>query len=166
MNHLAFSERFYNIGGDKVKDNTCKGGVHIFIGIGQVERPQIHTHTGLKDHAAQNTKGRGNHGGRHINCQDFSADTAHLLHIGGTGNAHDQRGENEGDNGHLNQVQVSVANNVQHRVDDDVITDIAFRDKAQDCAENQAKDHANDGLFAQGSSFFAFEGCHSNSFFL
>lgn len=70
------------------------------------------------------------------------------------------------DNGHLDQIQISIADNVQYGIDDDIITDIAVRDKAQDRAQCQAKDHADDGSLSQSSGFFAFEGCHSDSFFL
>ena len=166
MNHLALSKGFYNIGGDKVKDNACKRGVNILIGVGQVKRPEIHAYAGLEDHAAQNTKGGSDHRGSYIDDQDLAADASHLLDIGSTGDAHDQGCKNKGDDGHLDQIQISITDDVQYGIDDDIITDIAVRDKAQDRAQCQANNHTDNRSLSQGSGFFTFEGCHSDSFFL
>ena len=166
MDHFTLRKGFYNIRGDKVKDNACKRGVNILIGVGQVKRAEIYAYAGLEDHAAQNAEGGSDHCGSYIDDQDLAADTSHLLDIGSTGDAHDQGCKNKGDDGHLDQIQISVTDNVQYGIDDDIITDIAVRDKAQDRAQRQAKDHADNGSLSQSSGFFAFEGCHSDSFFL
>ena len=39
-----------------------------------------------------------------------------------------------------------------------------FQEKQR--AQRQAKDHADNGSLSQSSGFFAFEGCHSDSFLL
>ena len=166
MDHFTLRKGFYNIRGDKIKDNAGKRGVDVLVGVGQVKRAEIYAYAGLEDHAAQNTEGGGDHRGSYIDDQDLAADTSHLLDIGSAGDAHDQRCKNKGNDGHLDQIQISIADNVQYGIDDDVITDIAVRDKAQDRAQCQAKDHADDGSLSQSSGFFAFEGCHSDSFFL
>ena len=166
MDHFTLRKGLHDIRGDKVKDNAGKRGVDILVGVGQVKRAEIHAYAGLEDHTAQNTKGGSDYCGSYIDNQDLAADTPHLLDIGSTGDAHDQRCKNKGDDGHLDQIQISITDNVQYGIDDDIITDIAVRDKAQDRAQCQAKNHTDNRSLSQGSGFFTFEGCHSDSFFL
>lgn len=120
----------------------------------------------VDNYATQNAKGRGQNGGSHINQQNLAANASYLLDVGGTGDTHDQRGKDKGNDGHLDEVQVSVAHDVEDSVDDDIITDVATWHKAQDGTENQTQNHADNGAFSQGGGFFAFNVFQCNSFFL
>ena len=143
MDHFTLRKGIHDIRGDKVKDNAGKRGANVLVGVGQVKRAEIHAYAGLENHAAQNTKGGSDHCGSYIDEQDLAADTSHLLDVGSAGDTHDQRCKNKGNDGHLDQIQISITDNVQYVIDDDIIADIAVRDKAQDCAQRQANNHTN-----------------------
>ena len=166
MDHVAFSKRGHNIGGDEIQNHVSEGGFHLGELGAQIEGAQIHAYAGLEDHAARNAYHRGNHRGAHIDQQDLGADPSHLLDIRGGGDAHDQGCKHKGNDGHFDEVQIAVAYNVEHRADEEIIAHGSRGHKTQNAADDQTGNQTDDGLFSQGHCFFAFFRFHLFSPFL